>query len=106
MRYFICLCCLSAIVCLSLPAFAMNLTDFESRCSMGLQMGNDNMCGSTNDICGSFMDELAKAKDKASCKQSCSDSEAALRPRHITDGCGQTVQHAYSECTIYCETLE
>ncbi len=106
MRYCICICCLAVLLCASLPASAMKLTEFSSRCSMGLQMGNDNMCGSTEDICGSFMDQMEKAKDKAACKQACSDSDAALRPRHITDGCGGTIEHAYSECTIYCETLE
>lgn len=106
MRYFVCLCCLTAILCSSLPAFAMSLTDFESRCTMGADTDKEGSCAAKKDICGSFMDALSSAKDKEACKKACSDSNAAITPKHAADGCQSTVEHAYSECTVYCETLK
>lgn len=105
MRYLACICCFAVLLGLSVPALAMSLTDFESRCTMGLNMGDNDVCASKQDICGSFMDLMANAKDKAACKQACSNAEASEHPRHVVDGCDSSVQHAYSECTIYCEEL-
>ncbi len=106
MRRILCILCVLAISFAALPAFAMEMTEFTSRCTMGLQMGNSEMCGDKDTICGSFMDAMAKTKDKASCKQACSNSDAAIRPKHVMDGCEPAVQHAYDECTIYCEGLQ
>ncbi len=106
MRYILCFCFFFVASCAALPAYAMTLEEFQSRCDMGLQMNNQEECEDKDEICIAYMDAMAQTNDKADCKKSCWDTDAALRPNHVADNCINMIEHAYDECTIYCETID
>ncbi len=106
MRKILCIFCGLAFTCTALPAFALTLEEFVSRCNMGLQMNNQESCESKEEICSAYLDGMSATNDKADCKKSCWDTDAALRPNHVADDCINMIEHGYTECTIYCETIE
>lgn len=90
----------------AVPAGAMGLATFQSRCVPGPDnLIDPHHCSEEERICGAFLCRLRSRMNFARCRALCEQAQEKQFPRHLDDGCDVLVNHAYNTCLVFCQEL-